>query len=269
MPYSLKGRNVLVTGGSRGLGAVICKKFAEEGANIAINYFSNADAAQEVADSLQQYSVKTFIVQGDAEKREDNVRVVQETVKNLGGLDIIIANAGWTKMSPFADLHALTDEEWNRCWAGNVMSHLQLMQEAAPIFNANPDGGVYLITSSIAGASQSGSSMAYSVTKAAGLQLMKNLAYTQGPKIRVNAVLPGLLLTEWTLTSFAQGRLFPEEVIEGYKRISTLRDVVNFDDCADAFISLAKNGSMTGQQIVVDSGAVLGHPGAKPLHRLE
>ncbi|KAL6877692.1 NADP(+)-dependent dehydrogenase [Trichoderma longibrachiatum] len=262
MPYSVKGRNVLVTGGSRGLGAVICRKFAEEGANVAINYFSNADAAQEVADSLQQYSVKTFIVQGDAEKREDNVRIVQETVKNLGGLDIIVANAGWTKMSAFANLHALTDEEWNKCWAVNVMSHLQLMQEAAPIFNANPDGGVYLITSSIAGVSQSGSSMAYSVTKAAGLQLMKNLAYTQGPMIRVNAVLPGLLLTEW-------GRLFPEEVIEGYKRISTLRDVVELDDCADAFVSLAKNSAMTGQQIVVDSGAVLGHPGTKPLHRLE
>lgn len=142
------------------------------------------------------------------------------------------------------------------------MSHLQLMQEAAPIFNANPDGGVYLITSSIAvsivamkvemdafvwlihiaqGVSQSGSSMAYSVTKAAGLQLMRNLAYTQGPKIRVNAVLPGLLLTEWVCYypdvlrrpaspidayQLAQGRLFPEEVIEGYKRISTLRDVV-------------------------------------------
>ncbi|PTB63654.1 NAD(P)-binding protein [Trichoderma citrinoviride] len=262
MPYSLKGRNVLVTGGSRGLGAVICKKFAEEGANIAINYFSNVDAAQNVADSLQPYSVKTFIIQGDAEKREDNVRIVQETVKKLGGLDIIIANAGWTKMSPFADLHALSDEDWNKCWAVNVMSHLHLMQEAAPIFNANPDGGVYLITSSIAGATQSGSSMAYSVAKAAGLQLMKNLAYTQGPKIRVNAVLPGLLLTEW-------GRLFPEEVIDGYKRISTLRDVVELDDCADVFVSLAKNSSMTGQQIVVDSGAILGHPGTKPIHRQE
>ena len=86
MPYSLKGRNVLVTGGSRsvkpvhfcamtramlyannwkrGLGAVICKKFAEEGANIAINYFSNVDAAQKVADSLQPYSVNIFIIQG-------------------------------------------------------------------------------------------------------------------------------------------------------------------------------------------------------------
>lgn len=52
----------------------------------------------------------------DAEKREDNVRVVQETVKNLGGLDIIVANAGWTKLSKFGDLHALNDDEWNKVW---------------------------------------------------------------------------------------------------------------------------------------------------------
>ncbi|KAL6693370.1 hypothetical protein J3F84DRAFT_396292 [Trichoderma pleuroticola] len=207
----------------RGLGALICKKFAEEGANVAINYVSNADAAQKVADSLKEYPVKTFVIQGDAGKREDNVRLVQETVKNLGGLDIIVANAGWTKMSRFGDLHALNDEEWNKCWAVNVMSHLQLVQEATPIFNANPEGGVYLITSSVAGTTQAGSSMAYSVTKAAGLHLMKNLAYTQGPKIRINAILPGLLLTEWT----------------------------DLDDCADVFITVAKNTSMTGQQIAI------------------
>ncbi|KAL7931795.1 NAD(P)-binding protein [Trichoderma chlorosporum] len=253
MPYSLKGRNVLVTGGSRGLGAVICKKFAEEGANVAINYVSNADAAQQVADALKEYPVKTFIIQGDAEKREDNARLVQETVKNFGGLDIIVANAGWTKISQFGNLHALNDDEWNKCWAVNVMSHLQLVQEAAPIFNENPEGGVYLITSSVAGTYTGGSSMAYSVTKAAGLHLMKNLAFTQGPKLRINAILPGLLLTEW-------GLKFGSDNLETFKAASTLRRETDLDDCADAFISAAKNTSMTGQQIIIDSGIVMGHP---------
>ena len=73
------------------------------------------------------------------------------------------------------------------------------MQAAGPIFDSNLDGGVYLISSSVAGISQGGSSMAYSVTKAAGLHLMKCIATTQGPKTRINAVLPGLLLTEWGL----------------------------------------------------------------------
>lgn len=79
------------------------------------------------------------------------------------------------------------------------MCHLQLMLQAGPIFNSNPDGGVYLISSSVAAISQGGSSMAYSVTKAAGVHLMKCIATTQGPKTRINAILPGLLLTEWGL----------------------------------------------------------------------
>ena len=107
------------------------------------------------------------------------------------------------------------------------MSHLQLMQEVAPIFNSNPDGGVYLISSSVAGITTSGSSMAYSVTKAAGLHLMKCLAATQGPKIRVNAVLPGLLLTEW-------GLKYPQDAQKMIKERAALKQETKLDDCADA-----------------------------------
>jgi NAD(P)-dependent dehydrogenase (short-subunit alcohol dehydrogenase family) len=74
------------------------------------------------------------------------------------------------------------------------------MREALATFNANADGGVFIITSSIAGRIPGGSSMPYSVTKAAQLHLMRCLASTQGPKIRVNAVLPGFLRTEWVVT---------------------------------------------------------------------
>ena len=74
---------------------------------------------------------------------------------------------------------------------------MQLFRAAAPHLNANSEGGAFLMTSSVAGVKQQGSSMPYSITKAAGLHLMKCLAKTQGPKIRVNAVLPGLVLTDW------------------------------------------------------------------------
>jgi len=74
---------------------------------------------------------------------------------------------------------------------------MALVREAMPTFNANPEGGVFIITSSIAGTSLAGSSMAYSVTKAAQIHLMRCLANTQGSKVRINAVLPGLLLTDW------------------------------------------------------------------------
>jgi len=124
---------------------------------------------------------------------------------------------------------------------------VQLMRAAAPTFKANPDGGVYLITSSVAAISQSGSSLPYSVTKAAGIQLMKCLAATQGPKVRVNAILPGLLLTEW-------GLRYSKEDIEDMKEKAALKQETLLDDCVEAYVSTAKNSSMTGAAMIVDSG---------------
>ncbi|KAL6803126.1 hypothetical protein GGI42DRAFT_353290 [Trichoderma sp. SZMC 28013] len=172
MPYSLKGRNVLVTGGSRGLGALICEKFAAEGSNVMINYVSNKDRADEVAEKLQKtFAVRVGIIQGDASVLADNVRLVKETQAYLGGLDIIIANAGWTRFSEFGNLNDLSYEEWNK------------------------------------------------------------------------------------------GLLYSQQKIEHLKRRAALQQETLLDDCADAYISAAKNTSMTGQQIVVvaakDSGVII------------
>lgn len=140
---------------------------------------------------------------------------VQHTLTTFGGLDIIIGNAGWTRFSEFADLDSMSYDEWDKCWRTNVTGQHQLLKEALPTFKANADGGVFIITSSIAGRSIAGSSMPYSVTKAAQLHLMKCLAQTQGPKVRVNAVLPGLLLTDW-------GNTYGEERIAELKRRAVL-----------------------------------------------
>ncbi|KAI3546807.1 hypothetical protein CSPX01_04049 [Colletotrichum filicis] len=250
MPYTLSNRRVLVTGGSRGLGARICQKFAREGAHVMVNYVSNENRARQVVDKVQSFGVKAFMVQGDAGNADHNARIVKETVEKLGGLDIIVANAGWTRLSDFGDLNALCLEEWNKCYATNALCHLQLMQAAGPIFNANSEGGVYLITSSIAGSTQSGSSMAYAVSKAAGLHLMKCIAATQGPKLRMNAILPGQLLTEW-------GLQFTEEQIAQEQNDSVLKHETYLSDCADVYIWVAKNTSMTGQEITVDAGLTL------------
>lgn len=92
-------------------------------------------------------------------------------------------------------------------YAVNVKSQFFLMRSAEPTFKSNPHGGVFIMTSSIAGRNPSGSSMPYSVTKAAQLHLMKCLASTQGPKTRVNAVLPGWLATEWVSYMAGGGRV--------------------------------------------------------------
>ncbi|RDW60344.1 SDR family NAD(P)-dependent oxidoreductase [Aspergillus mulundensis] len=204
MPYALQNRNVLVTAGSRGLGAVVAQKFAAEGCNVAINYFTSQEAAEKVASDIQeQYEVKAITIQGDANIQSECQSMVQSTIEQLGGLDILVSNAGWTKITTFSNLDAMDEEDWDKCWSANVKGHLWLFKAALPTFKKNPDGGVFLLTSSAAAVSASGSSLPYSVTKAAGLHLVKCLAQTQGNKVRVNAVLPGLLLTEW-VRSIAQ-----------------------------------------------------------------
>lgn len=128
-----------------------------------------------------------------------------------------------------------------------MKANLHLLQAAEATFNANATGGSLLITSSIAGQNPVGSSMAYSVSKAAGLHMMRCMANALGPKIRVNAVLPGLLLTEW-------GSAFGEERIEQVRQKAALKDVVSIEECADAFVLMARSGAMTGSALKIDAG---------------
>ncbi|GAB7335301.1 hypothetical protein MBLNU13_g07702t1 [Cladosporium sp. NU13] len=253
MPYSLKGRNVLITGGSRGLGAEIARAFAAQGSNIAINYANNASAAQTLASELESaHGVKTATLKADAGSTSEVTSLVKSATEALGGLDVVIANAGWTRFSDFADLDALSDDEWDRCWRTNVLGVKALAAAAVPVFDSNDEGGVVLVTSSIAGRSIGGSSMAYSVTKAAQLHLVKCVAKTQGRKVRCNAVLPGLLLTEWGLE-------YGEEKIGALKEAAALGKETDLQDCANMFVSLAQNTSITGQHIQVDSGLAIQH----------
>ncbi|KAL5386311.1 hypothetical protein PMIN02_008534 [Paraphaeosphaeria minitans] len=247
MPYSLQGRNVLVTGGSAGLGEVISISFAKEGANVAVNYFNRVQPAQDVVQACEEQGVKAVAIKGDMCDTSECRRVVEETIKQLGGIDVVISNAGWTRFSDFADLDSMTEDEWDKCWAANVKAPLALLKAAKPTFGSNPDGGAFISSGSIAAVSQSGSSMPYAVTKAAQLQLIKCLGATQGPKIRVNTVLPGLLLTEW-------GRKYSDEKIQWAKDTAALKHETGLQDCADAFIMLAKNTSITGARIQVDAG---------------
>ncbi|KAL9080526.1 MAG: hypothetical protein Q9159_007593 [Coniocarpon cinnabarinum] len=216
MPYDLRGRRVLVTAASRGLGALAAKRFAQEGCKIALNYFSSHDAAETVVSDIKK-----------------------------AGATVVMLQGGYTKKSTFGDLHGLTDEEWDRCWQVNVKSQHALCRAAVPHFNANPQGGVFLMTSSVAGNTQSGSSMAYSVTKAAGLHLMKCLAATQGPKVRVNAVLPGWLDTDWGAANL------PPDAKKVLTEKAVLKRIPSLEDTVDAFVMLAKNESMTGAKVQV------------------
>ncbi|KAI5845444.1 hypothetical protein BZA05DRAFT_476604 [Tricharina praecox] len=246
--YDLKSRNILITGGSRGLGAVTAERFAREGANVVINYVSSSAAAEALAAELAaKYGVKAVAIQADMAIEKECHGLVVATLAALGGLDVIISNAGWTRKCVFSDVSGVSSEDWDRCYAINVKANLFLLQAALPTFNANPEGGALLVTSSAAATNTTGSSMAYAVSKAAGLHLMKCLAATQGPKVRVNAIQPGLLLTEW-------GMGFGEEKIKMATENAGLKKLATVEDCAEAFVFLAKADTVTGAAVRIDGG---------------
>ncbi|EPS44017.1 hypothetical protein H072_1989 [Dactylellina haptotyla CBS 200.50] len=252
MGYKLAGRNVLVTGGSRGIGEAISEKFAAEGSNLAINYIANEERAENLKKRLlEKYpTIKIVTLQADVGKKEECERLVKQTIEALGGLDVICSNAGWTKFAPFDDLDALTEEDWDKCYAVNVKANIWLLKAAKPAFNANPDGGSLTICASIASFTTRGSSMAYAVSKSSALHLMRCLAASSGSKIRVNAVCPGLVLTEW-------GHKFPDSIKNAYVEATQTKKHVEAEDVAEAFIFTATNVAMTGQKIIIDGGVVI------------
>ncbi|KAI9654544.1 MAG: hypothetical protein M1821_006634 [Bathelium mastoideum] len=251
MSLNLNGRKVLVTGGARGIGAKIVARFAAEGCDVAINYLNSQDIAESLAKRVQlEHGVKAVTIQGDMAHTADCKALVRKAVEALGGLDVLISNAGNTKIAAFDDLHALSEEDWDHTWNVLTKANVFLLQEALPTFNANPEGGVFLIMSSLAGLITNGSSMAYSVTRAATLHLMQCLAQTQGPKVRVNAVCPGFVSTERSET------LGPER-IKGFEEMATLKRLTTREEVADAFVFLAKNPAMTGERIRIDSGMAI------------
>lgn len=150
-------------------------------------------------------------------------RLVRDTVSQFGRLDVVVSNAGWTRITNFNNLEeGMVDEDWDRCFLYNVKSHLWLLYAAKE--HLEKSEGAFVTTASIAGVKPSGSSLPYSVTKAAAIHLTKALALICSPKIRLNAVSPGLLMTEW-------GLKFPEDKREAAKEATKLKRFATVEVC--------------------------------------
>ena len=188
-----------------------------------INYANNQSRAKELLDELYQIpsTVSTGqaprfeAIQADVGDRSSIQRLIQETVSKFGRLDVCVSNVGWTRVTNFANLdEGMVDEDWDRCLLYNVKSHLWLMHAAREELERTE--GAFITTASVAGVKPSGSSLPYAVTKAAAIHLSKALAVICSPKIRVNSVSPGLLLTEW-------GMKFGPEKIEAATNATKLK----------------------------------------------
>ena len=175
--------------------------------------------------------------------------LVSSTLSTFGRIDVVISNAGWTRMTSFTDFSQQVDDaDWDRCFVMNVKTHLWLAYAAKDALSETE--GTFISTASVAGIKPGGSSVPYAVTKAAQIHLMKSLAVVLAPRVRVNSVSPGMLLTEW-------GMRFPEAKREAAVKKTKLGRLATVEDVAVQVRALAESRSVTGQNVCVDGGSSL------------
>jgi 3-oxoacyl-[acyl-carrier protein] reductase len=257
----MDGKNVIITGAGTGLGAVTAIGLARRGANIAVNYSSSAEAAEKVAESCRGEGVKAFTVKASVAEWADCQRLVAEAAEKLGGVDVLVNNAGITKLADQRDLDAIDAEDFERIYRVNVIGTYQMARAARSALEASGEGSIVNI-SSIAGVWGIGSSMAYAASKGALNTLTLSLARSLAPKIRVNAVCPGYIASGW----FAKwgGKDMDEAVAKNAEQNTPLQRASTPEDVAESVIFFASpaSRSITGELLLIDAGMHLG-PGPR------
>ena len=196
----LKNKSVLVTGGTSGIGQAIAVRFAEYGANVAINYLrrpQEADETEEQVDAcvrrVKEKGVRDVLVRGDVSKEDDVVRMVDETVRQLGGIDVLVNNAGIQISRPS---HELSSADFEKVLAVNLRGAFMCAREAIRRFLETNTPGVVINISSVHQLIPKPSYLGYSVSKGGMQNLTRTLALEYaGRNIRVNAIGPGATIT--------------------------------------------------------------------------
>jgi NAD(P)-dependent dehydrogenase (short-subunit alcohol dehydrogenase family) len=248
--FDLTGKVAIVTGSTKGIGKAIAERLAEHGARVAISS-RKANACEEVAASINAaHPGAAIAVPANISSKEDLQRLVDETRKAFGQVDILVCNAASNPY--YGPMSGLSDEAFRKILDNNIVSNHWLIHMVAPEMKERKDGAI-IIVSSIGGLRGTGVIGAYAISKAADMQLARNLAQELSPSnIRVNCIAPGLVKTD-----FARA-LWDTPEAERRSSVGTpLRRLGEPDDIAGAAVFLAaKSGAwLTGQTIVIDGGS--------------
>ena len=243
----LDGKVALVTGGGTGIGRATCLLLASEGADVAVNYSRSLNEAEATAADIRALGRNSIAIRTDVSVESAVREMVDRVVGQLGRLDILVNNAGTTVFVPLADLEALTDDAWDPVFDVNVKGAFYCARAA--IARMPEAGGQIVSVASIAGTCGQGSSIAYCASKAALISLTKSLAVSQAPRIRANAVAPGIVNTRWV-----KGW---EEFVRVNREATPLQRVAEPEDIANAILGLVVNELVTGQVLVVDGGKTI------------
>jgi len=186
-------KTVIVTGGSRGIGAAIVKELAKNNYNVVLNYNNSEEAAKQIQKELEEQNIKIEIFKADVSKREEVKELVKFTLNKFKNIDILINNAGISQVKSFLDI---TDKDWDYMLQVNLNSVFYCTQEVLENMIHNKKGCIINI-SSIWGITGGSCEVHYSVSKAGIDGMTKALAKELGPSnIRVNSIAPGAIMTD-------------------------------------------------------------------------
>jgi len=242
----LENKNAIVTGGSLGIGAAIALDLAENGANVALNFRKHKDEAQAIIDQVIAKGRKGLLVQADVSNFNDAQNMVDTVVKEFGGLDILVCNAGinWDGV-----IWKMTEEQWDTVINIDLKGYFNYLRAAAPIFREKNYGRIVNLTS-INGLRGKFGQTNYSAAKAGIIGLTKAAARELGKnQITVNAVAPGLILTDMMSQ-------MPEEAKQASLNETVLKKLGEPEDVAHlvTFLCSDRARHITGEVIKVDGG---------------
>jgi NAD(P)-dependent dehydrogenase (short-subunit alcohol dehydrogenase family) len=249
--FDLTGKVAIVTGSSRGIGRSIAENLAAHGARVVVSS-RKADACQVVVDAIRAAGGTATAIPANISDKAGLQHLVDETRRQFGPIDVLVCNAA---SSPyFGPSGGMGDEVFEKIMRNNVLSNHWLCQMVQPDMAAKKDGAI-VIVSSIGGLKGSTEIGAYCISKAADMQLARNLACEWGPlNIRVNCIAPGLIKTDFARALYED----PKRKAAAEARFP-LRRLGEPDDIGGIAVMLASRAGafITGQSIVADGGATI------------
>jgi 3-oxoacyl-[acyl-carrier protein] reductase len=245
----LKGKTAIVTGGSLGIGTAIANRLASLGANVAINYRKHDTEAKAVIEACEKLGVEGLAVKADVSSFDDAQKMVSRVVEQLGGLQILVCNAGinWDGVS-----WKMTEEQWDKVIEVNLKGYFNYCRAAIPVFREQAYGKIVNVTS-INGIRGKFGQSNYAASKGGIIAYTKTLARELGGKnINVNAVAPGLIETEMVaqMPEEAKNKSL-QEIVMG--RLGQPEEVAN----VVAFFASDASRHVTGQVLNVDGGQLI------------
>lgn len=244
-------KNVLITGGSGGIGSAICVAFAQAGYNVAVHYNKNKEAAQRLAEILREsYGVSAVSVGADVSVRQAVNDMYDEIDRTLGKIDVLVNNSGIAQQKLFTDI---TCDDWSKMTGVNLDGVFHCTQEAVKRYMIKTHSGVILNISSMWGQVGASCEVHYSAAKAGVIGFTKALAKELGlSEIRVNCICPGVVMTDMM-------KSFDENTINELKEESVLNRLGTPKDIADAAVFLCSDRAkfITGQILGVNGGFVI------------